>query len=80
MSEKNYNLNINKGEKVALIGSNGCGKSTALYQIAKVLFASPSDRWAYKEKMTIEPNSIGINKSALQRMNIQIGTEWQYQL
>ena len=47
---------------IVFIGHNGCGKSTALYQIAKVLFASPSDRWAYKEKMTIEPNSIGINK------------------
>lgn len=47
---------------IVFIGHNGCGKSTALYQIAKVLFASPSDRWAYKKKMTIEPNSIGINK------------------
>ena len=30
----NINLNINKGEKVALIGSNGCGKSTLLKIIA----------------------------------------------
>ena len=30
----NINLNINKGEKVALIGTNGCGKSTLLKIIA----------------------------------------------
>lgn len=47
---------------IVFIGHNGCGKSTALYQIAKVLFASPSDRWVYKNTLTIEPNSIGINK------------------
>lgn len=47
---------------IVFIGHNGCGKSTTLYQIAKVLFASPSDRWVYKQKLSIEPNSIGINK------------------
>jgi len=46
---------------IAFIGHNGCGKSTALYQIAKVLFASPSDRWRYKD-LNIQPVSAGINK------------------
>lgn len=46
---------------IAFIGHNGCGKSTALYQIAKVLFASPSDRWRYKD-LEIQPVSAGINK------------------
>lgn len=46
---------------IAFIGHNGCGKSTALYQIAKVLFASPSDRWRYKD-LNIQPVTAGINK------------------
>ena len=47
---------------IAFIGHNGCGKSTALYQIAKVLFASPSDRWRYKDILNIQPVTAGINK------------------
>lgn len=46
----------------AFIGHNGCGKSTSLYQIAKVLFANPSDRWQYKNILELSPVSIGINK------------------
>lgn len=47
---------------IAFIGHNGCGKSTSLYQIAKVLYASPSDRWNYEKVLSIAPNSVGINK------------------
>lgn len=35
---------------IVFIGHNGCGKSTALYQIAKVLFASPSDSGHIRRK------------------------------
>ncbi len=41
------NLNINKGETVALIGTNGCGKSTLLKLMTKIL---------YPTKGTIETN------------------------
>lgn len=47
---------------IAFIGHNGCGKSTSLYQIAKVLFATPSDRRIYADVLTIEPSTAGINK------------------
>lgn len=46
---------------IAFIGHNGCGKSTALYQLAKVLFEAPNDR-AYLNDVSVEPNDIGINK------------------
>lgn len=47
---------------IAFIGHNGCGKSTSLYQIAKVLFANPSDRWRYEDILELTPTSVGINK------------------
>lgn len=34
----NINLNIRKGETVALIGTNGCGKSTLLKLMTKIIF------------------------------------------
>lgn len=47
---------------IAFIGHNGCGKSTALYQLAKVLFTAPNDRGLLKKVLSLEPNNIGIDK------------------
>lgn len=47
---------------IAFIGHNGCGKSTALYQLAKVLFTAPNDRGLLKNVLSLEPNNIGIDK------------------
>lgn len=46
---------------IAFIGHNGCGKSTALYQLAKVLFEAPNERGKLKD-VSVEPNDVGINK------------------
>lgn len=48
---------------IALIGKNGSGKSTALYEIAKVLYASPDTRRLIANKIgRLENNAIGISK------------------
>lgn len=46
---------------IAFIGHNGCGKSTALYQLAKVLFEAPNEREKLRD-VSVEPNDVGINK------------------
>ena len=35
---KNININVSRGEVVGLIGENGCGKSTALKIISRILY------------------------------------------
>lgn len=46
-----------------LIGRNGCGKSTVLYKICKLLYASSDQRAKYKDKIgTISPSGIGFSK------------------
>lgn len=48
---------------IALIGKNGSGKSTALYEIAKVLYASPDTRRLIADKIGhLGNNAIGISK------------------
>ena len=50
---------------IAFIGHNGSGKSTLLYQMAKVLFASPKQRYLLKDIVSIEPADIGISRFLL---------------
>lgn len=46
-----------------LIGKNGCGKSTILYNICKLLYASSDQRATYKDRIgSIEPSGIGFTK------------------
>lgn len=46
---------------IALIGHNGCGKSTFMYKLAKLLYMTPFQREFYHE-LKIQPNDIGITK------------------
>lgn len=48
---------------ITFIGKNGSGKSTSLYNLAKLMYAYPDQRFRLKEKVgKVEPNDIGINK------------------
>lgn len=45
------------------IGKNGSGKSTAIYKLAKLLYAEPTERFRLKKSVgVLEPNDIGVNK------------------
>ena len=48
---------------LAFIGKNGSGKSTAIYKLAKLLYASPDQRFRLKDAVgEIKPNDIGVGK------------------
>lgn len=47
---------------IVFIGHNGSGKSTILYQMAKVLFASPKQRRLLNDVIQVSPSDIGITK------------------
>lgn len=67
--EISFNSNIQQNEQsanlpygiVALIGHNGCGKSTFMYELAKVLYMDQKTRADYKN-MKLYPSDIGITK------------------
>lgn len=45
------------------IGKNGSGKSTAIYKLAKLLYAEPTERFRLKDGVgVIKPGDIGVNK------------------
>lgn len=48
---------------IAFIGKNGSGKSTAIYNFAKLVYASPDQRFRLKDTAgVLEPNDLGISK------------------
>lgn len=48
---------------VAFIGKNGSGKSTLLYKIAKLMYASPDQRYKLETSVgSLFPNDIGLSK------------------
>lgn len=48
---------------LAFIGKNGSGKSTAIYKLAKLLYANPDQRFRLKDAAgEIKPNDIGVGK------------------
>lgn len=48
---------------IAFIGKNGSGKSSAIYNLAKLIYASPDQRYRLKNNIgELRPNDLGISK------------------
>lgn len=47
---------------VAFIGHNGCGKSSLLYQLAKLIYTSPNQRHHMKDTITVTPSDVGTSR------------------
>lgn len=48
---------------IAFIGKNGSGKSTAIYNLAKLIYANPDQRFRLKDAIgTLKPKDLGISK------------------
>ena len=48
---------------IAFIGKNGSGKSTAIYNLAKIIYANPDQRFRLKDAVGIlTPNNLGISR------------------
>ena len=51
---------------LVFIGKNGSGKSTAIYKLAKMMYADPTQRFRMKEKVgELKPNNVGVSKMFL---------------
>lgn len=48
---------------LVFIGKNGCGKSTAIYRLAKLLYTDPTQRFRLKNEVgSLDPNNVGVSK------------------
>jgi cobalt/nickel transport system ATP-binding protein len=51
---RGINLKIEAGERVVILGANGCGKSTMLHILGGLLFPTGGEVWAFGRRLTEE--------------------------
>ncbi len=60
--ENNEDIDL-PSRMLVCIGNNGAGKSTILYRLARILFATPSARQSYADKLgRIDPPDVGFRR------------------
>ena len=67
---KNINLNIKKGENVALIGTNGSGKSTLLKLMTKIIYPTKGEIKTYGKLTSLLELGAGFHQDFTGRENI----------
>lgn len=51
---RSIDLKVSRGERVAIVGTNGCGKSSLLHILDGLLFPTRGEAWAYGQCLTEE--------------------------
>lgn len=80
---ENFNLEINRNEKVAFVGKNGVGKSSLLKAIMKKIPYEGSVRWGGNVKISYfdqELSSLDLNLTALETVHRKFPTKTEYEI
>lgn len=71
----NISIEVSKGEKVAVIGDNGSGKSTILKCICGILNGEDTGKYNYSQYVSYMPAELKLFNSQSCYTNIQMGNE-----
>ena len=80
---ENFNLEINRNEKIAFVGKNGVGKSSLLKAIMKKIPCEGSVRWGGNVKISYfdqELSSLDLNLTALETVHRKFPTKSEYEI
>ena len=80
---ENFNLEINRGEKVAFVGKNGVGKSSLLKAILKKMTYEGIVRWGGNVKISYfdqELSSLDLNMTVLEAVHRKFPTKTEYEI
>ncbi|MBR2953573.1 MAG: ABC-F family ATP-binding cassette domain-containing protein [Clostridia bacterium] len=80
---ENFNLEINRNDKVAFVGKNGVGKSSLLKAIMKKIPYEGSVRWGGNVKISYfdqELSSLDLNLTALETVHRKFPTKTEYEI
>lgn len=80
---ENFNLIIERGEKVAFVGKNGVGKSSLLKAILKKITYEGTVRWGGNVKISYfdqELSSLDLNMTVLEAVHRKFPTKTEYEI
>ncbi len=80
---ENFNIEINRNDKVAFVGKNGVGKSSLLKAIMKKIPCEGSIRWGGNVKFSYfdqELSSLDLNLTALETVHRKFPTKTEYEI
>lgn len=80
---ENFNLVVERGEKIAFVGKNGVGKSSLLKAILKKIFYEGIVRWGGNIKISYfdqELSSLDLNMTVLESVHRKFPTKTEYEI
>ena len=80
---ENFNLIVERGEKVAFVGKNGVGKSSLLKAILKKITYEGTVRWGGNVKISYfdqELSSLDLNMTVLEAVHRKFPTKTEYEI